>query len=357
MFELNPSVDKSSLFSKAKAFISLSSLSDKKEQANRISSIHVLRGIAAFSVVLFHFTKESTISLSSDNPLRLLGAHGHYGVQAFFVISGCVIPYTMYKNAYGFHQLWRFLGRRCIRIEIPYVATVALEAGLILVAVLTPWRLVVSDRLSWQNVLMHIGYLNTFTGDEWLVPVFWTLGIEFQYYILIALIYPLMLSKSHLIRALVLCAMVLSSLLPVHGGILFVHLPYFALGIILFFSITGQLDQKMSLLWMLLIVFFIQFRFGYEEVIVVILSTLTILFFSYEFRWSDFLGNISFSLYLVHVPIGGRWFVLTEMFIQSEIIKSIAIVAYIGLILLVSYLFYLWVEKPSMILSKRVKYM
>ena len=49
-------------------------------------------------------------------------------------------------------------------------------------------------------------------------------------------------------------------------------------------------------------------------------------FFEMDFKWSAFLGMISYSVYLVHVPFGGRLLMLTQMFNQSEWTKTVLIV-------------------------------
>src|SRR5690606_28624124 len=49
--------------------------------------------------------------------------------------------------------------------------------------------------IDYIQLFSHLGYLNNFIGKDWLNPVFWTLAIEFQYYLLIALFFPLISSK------------------------------------------------------------------------------------------------------------------------------------------------------------------
>ena len=59
-----------------------------------------LRGMAALAVCLFHFTCGNPEFLSPSDPIRGVGSFGWLGVEAFFVISGFVIPYSLYLRSY-----------------------------------------------------------------------------------------------------------------------------------------------------------------------------------------------------------------------------------------------------------------
>ena len=133
--------------------------------ATRIESLDFLRGIAAFGVMLFHYTAESSIHLSDENPLRIVGIHGHLGVGIFFIISGLVIPYSMYLSSYKIHSIGKFLAKRTIRLEIPYLVLIVVEALFDYLSSLTPWRDSISERLDAFNILLHVGYLNGIWGE------------------------------------------------------------------------------------------------------------------------------------------------------------------------------------------------
>ena len=56
----------------------------------------------------------------------------------------------------------------------------------------------------------HLGYLNTFLGLAWLNPVYWSLAIEFQFYILIGLAMPALVAARPAARlAAIVCMVVL----------------------------------------------------------------------------------------------------------------------------------------------------
>ena len=69
-----------------------------------------------------------------------------------------------------------------------------------------------------------------------------------------------------------------------------------------------------------------------------------------------FLGSISYSLYLVHPPIGKIVFTLGRRFATSESAKVAITFAALGLAILAAYLLYVVVEGPSQRWSSSFKY-
>ena len=86
-------------------------------------SINILRGLAALAVCLFHFTDGF---LQPENRLRIVNHYGYLGVDAFFVISGFVIPYSFSVKNYHIKQYWSFFKKRFVRIEPAYWASMFL---------------------------------------------------------------------------------------------------------------------------------------------------------------------------------------------------------------------------------------
>ena len=67
-----------------------------RNSGERLQAVEYTRGVAAFMVMWFHFTY-----LMPDGVLRASGLYGYLGVEAFFVISGFIIPYAMDLRHYG----------------------------------------------------------------------------------------------------------------------------------------------------------------------------------------------------------------------------------------------------------------
>ncbi|MDR3715393.1 MAG: acyltransferase family protein, partial [Puia sp.] len=85
--------------------------------AREISSIELLRGIASAMVCYFHLARGNERYLPDTSIVRRMGDWGWTGVEIFFVISGFVIPYSMFVKNYSAGNFLAFLKKRIIRIE------------------------------------------------------------------------------------------------------------------------------------------------------------------------------------------------------------------------------------------------
>jgi peptidoglycan/LPS O-acetylase OafA/YrhL len=157
----------------------------------RLSSLDCLRGIAAVLVMWFHFAYANN-NLTHSPLLKASGKYGHLGVEIFFVISGFILPYSLYKANFSVKKHWKnFLAKRFFRIEPPYLAALLLTLTInIFVPLITGKNQV--PNYSLAQILSHIDYLTAILDYEWVNLVFWTLAIEFQFYLLLILIYPLL---------------------------------------------------------------------------------------------------------------------------------------------------------------------
>ena len=84
----------------------------------RVPILDALRGLAALSVCLYHFTYGNP-DPNPDPWITKVGSFGRHGVDAFFVVSGFVIPFALEQGGYRLRDFWRFLAKRIIRIDPP----------------------------------------------------------------------------------------------------------------------------------------------------------------------------------------------------------------------------------------------
>jgi peptidoglycan/LPS O-acetylase OafA/YrhL len=161
----------------------------------RSTFIDALRGIAAFSVACYHITRYGPLPEPAKEfiprVLQIWFDHGWMGVQVFFVISGFVIAYSVRKARVTPGYLGNYALRRSIRLDPPYWTTILFVLLLHFVMHLhlgfdspldVPSKL--EPALSWQLIASHLLYLQNILHYDNLSAGFWTLCIEVQFYLL-----------------------------------------------------------------------------------------------------------------------------------------------------------------------------
>ena len=309
----------------------------------------MLRGIAALAVTIFHFTN----ALPNTFWLQKVGSFGWVGVEMFFIISGFVIPYALYKRNYVLKDWSNFLLRRVIRIEPPYLVCIILTILLNFLSTLSPLYKGEDFQINIHNILLHIGYLVPFFKETWLSPVFWTLAIEFQFYVLAALIFALIVSKKNYLKVIALVIVLSSYYLIPSGNFVFHYSSFFVLGIVLFYQKCNILKKEYAHVINIALLILIYYQFSTVILIASILTWCTITFLkNWENKGLLFLGTISYSLYLIHVPVGGRIINLAKNFITSNNGSALVILVALMVTLIASYIFYRIVELPSLKLER-----
>jgi len=328
----------------------------EKEKLGYLSSLDLLRGLAALAVCFFHFTHGNPDFLNNTNILFQVGRYGFLGVDVFFVISGFVIPYSMYRGRFSFGKIGLFLGKRFIRIEPPYILSIIMVVSLNWISTLSPYYKGAPFQIDSTALALHLGYLNAFFEFPWVNDVYWTLAIEFQYYILIALIFPLLIHPKKWIAYLTLTIFGMLGFFITRHSLIFNYGFLFIVGILLFQFRIGYLEKSHFGAMLLIALLIIFIKFDHRYLIAALLPYFFITYFIFNDRISKFLGNISYSIYLIHIPIGGRIINLTETFIQNELLRSLFVFVALAVSIFAAWVFYRIIEKPSQELAKRINY-
>ncbi len=336
-----------------------------RASAARIPVLDLLRGVAALTVCLYHFTDPRDGLFTAGDPLRRTTWQGWLGVEIFFVISGFVIPFSMHQRSYRLRDAGGFLVRRLKRLEPPYLACILLILLLNWLWTIIPGMSAKSQNVTVPQLLAHLGYLNAILKDinplwdyEWLSPVFWTLAIEFQFYIFMALVFPLLVHERPAVRIASVAAVALMGFIDSRNVALLPHwLPLFAIGIVAFQLYSGKLPLGWSAVLMIAISGLSWHIVGERQTAVGLATALSILLLA---TWKPprllapltFLGTVSYSLYLLHIPIGGA---LIHFASQREaapshryLIVTAAITASVG----AAWIFWYAVERPSQAWAK-----
>lgn len=314
------------------------------------TSVQQLRGISALAVVFCHYGSD----LNGYPNLSSLFNKGQLGVHVFFFISGYIILYSLIKNEYTIKNFFRFLLKRSIRIEPVYLLT-------ILLTLLTFWlfSFIPSFKGSVipfipQQFLAHIFHVVPFTNYQFYNHVFWTLSIEFQFYLLIGVVYFLSDKLVYRIAFLLLFSSTIFLSLPKSYYLLTSYAPIFALGMALLLYNNSKL--KVYLLVALICALLIWLKIGLLSLILVIIAGLLINFSNIKLKPLVFLGDISYSLYIIHplvlIYLLGTFKKLNIQF-YDDLIKLIVNIA---VAIAAAYVLFKIVEKPSISFSKKISY-
>lgn len=322
-------------------------MTDKKV----ILGVQYLRGLAALGVLLCHYGS----SIKGYSFLVAAFQYGQTGVHVFFLISGFIIVYSLSKANYKPAQFLRFLAKRSIRIDPAYYATIILTILLFRILSAIPSFNGSAIPFIPQQFVAHILYVVPFTKYPFYNHIFWTLCIEFQFYILVGLLY--FLSDRKIYRTLFLLLFCATSFIKPGIGYYLVstYAPIFCLGISLVDVVN---DRKINNL-ILPAVFagMVAYQFGAGIFFLLMLSCIIIVFVNTFNKPLFLLGEISYSLYLIHplvfIVVAGVLkklnFNLADHQLWWLLLEAIIAV-------LLTRLFYLAIERPSLWLSKRIFY-
>ncbi|HKD85014.1 MAG TPA: acyltransferase [Terriglobales bacterium] len=322
-------------------------IADSKQ---RIGIINALRAFAALAVAWGHFVA------GQGKYLGLSGKYGYLGVEIFFVISGFVIPWSLYRSRYILRDYPRFLLKRNVRLYPPYLASIAitiLATNFILVPLFHIPRLTTTGR----DLLLHFGYLNDLAHVRWINVVYWTLAIEFQWYLLIGLSVPLLASSRRLLRFAATSLMMLAYFTVYWDRLVFHYLPIFLIGVFVF-QYRAEIIEWREMLGLIVVMVLSMHRVsGWLVPLVSVPTGLLIAFSTLQSRRMDRVGDVSYSLYLLHLPIGvsvigflSHWLPYSSYYIG--ILDVIGIAASMW----AAWIMYQFIEKPSQEMSSAIRF-
>jgi peptidoglycan/LPS O-acetylase OafA/YrhL len=317
---------------------------------DRIDIVNALRAFAAIFVAWGHF------SSGQGSWLNWSGQYGYTGVDIFFVISGFIIPYSLYRSRYTLANFWRFVVKRSIRLYPPYLISIPVS---ILAAnlVLRPLFPNAAIHVGGRQLLYHLLFLNDLTGVPWINVVYWTLAIEWQWYLLVGLLFPLLVSRHALVRCVPVAIAMASYFLCTSDRIVPHTLPIFLIGVLVFQHKIGLIGRGRMLTLIAAMLWAMRGPTGWLVAGISVATGLVIAFVSFRHRLADFLGDVSYSVYLLHLPIGVSligWLSHLLPFSGSylgalDLAGMLASVAAAALL-------YRWVEKPSQEMSSRMRF-
>jgi len=192
-----------------------------KNQRSYLPNLDLLRVVAAYFVLLFHFRWEG------DDSLTYICSFGYLGVYVFFAISGFITPLAMEWSDYSLSKWRKFLISRFFRLYPAFAFIAVIQIGL--------YALNGSSRfeeMTFLQLVANFTWTAELLGEDWLVAVFWTLAIEAQFTFLILFVYPLLHHKREWARALVVLILIGLNYLLGRGDTIFNYSAIFSMGIL-----------------------------------------------------------------------------------------------------------------------------
>jgi peptidoglycan/LPS O-acetylase OafA/YrhL len=308
--------------------------------APRLIEIDSLRGIAAFWVVIFHFSFGVGYWLK-DDPVRAAmvapfnwNMEGLLAVDMFFMISGFVILMTIEKS----RSVADFVIARFARLYPAYWACLAMTAAVI---EMIPEP---AQSISAGQIAANLTMLNLYFRSQPVEAVYWSLAIELGFYAMMATIFAV--NQLHNLERLGTVWIVLSLLLlkifPQVGAVVpwriqaATALPWAPLffGGILVYRIRheGPTTIRIGLLAACLII-----RAAGAPLVYTVGTAVIFALFSLaatgratflRLRPLQYLGAISYPLYLVHQSIGFR--------IQDTVVMRLGLSAIDGFVIAIA---------------------
>jgi peptidoglycan/LPS O-acetylase OafA/YrhL len=324
------------------------------DSPGRIAIVEYLRGFAALSVAWFHLTNGY-----ADSWVSTAGSYGWLGVEVFFVISGFILPVAISRtfDNYRIGDFPVFLARRIIRLEPPYIASIALALVLWQLSAIAPGFQGAPPHYETKQILAHLFYLIPFTHSDWLQPIYWTLAYEFAFYIILGLCFPAIGKEDKQLYFIVLSIgvglCVFLDILPERSLLFIIGLCMFRLRCYRSDSLAA--NALLSIFCVGLIALSdpaIAFMGLASMACIHLFRVVSLPNICHKLLIQ--LGAISYSLYLTHVIIGGRVVNLGKRYVDIPWQQFLLSLFALFVCVLFSIVFRRLVEVPALVLSRRV---
>lgn len=332
----------------------------------RLYQIDLLRFIAAFAVMLYHYTFRGYHGDENFTTIRFplledFTKYGYLGVDLFFIISGFVITLSITNS-----NFIDFLKSRIIRLYPSYWICLILTTVISLSFI--NYNSITTEQFYW-NMSMLNGYFNI----PYIDGVYWSLFIEIKFYVIILLILSNKFTQKHIDAIMIIWLLItffntfqiiktpkIYFLSSIKNQLILDYSAYFIAGY--FFYKMFINDRKRLSLIMIIICYTISiynaiertarlekhYHLNFSSIQISIIITLFYLVFLLitskkmeQFnlkKWQTF-GLLTYPLYLIHQNIG--YYLLN---ISKPINKYISLIVICILMIIISYIIHKYFE-------------
>lgn len=345
-----------------------------------LGGVESLRAYAAFAIVIFHVIHLTQAPV--PHSLEFMKWFFGYGVPLFFVVSAFSLAYGYEGRLFGKGQLQEFYLRRLMRIAPLYYLAIATW--------LTAMALIGGPPPGLSLLALCLTFtFNLAPGAvDGIAPASWSIGVEMLFY----LIFPFVLALARTLPRAILVTLAFTALalafaaagtrlklnpsFVVHG--LVFNLPYFGFGLIafkLYQHASPRLGGLLTIAGLALTVGFwasagLAGRIGWTANILYMMAwgaPFALICLGMALKppallsnpATEFLGKISFGLYLGHPQV---IFVLSQLGIYERIRQvpggsgvtfPLAVLATSVVLIPIAWALYVFVERPGIELGRR----
>jgi len=353
----------------------------------RFAFIQILRGVAAMLVVWSHLSgfwlldvgKTSFLQTRWERwivgPFHIFQNGGHLGVVIFFLISGYIITHTSLRE-----DRPTFLVRRVFRIFPMLIVATAIAFGFFVLSLLTHTKLIGISGGSVLHWLSSLVLVDGFLPGGRAMDVTWTLVVELIFYTMTFAL--LGVSRIHPLRSVwimlgiwVVLSVVSLDLGPIHRSAnseVALYVGFLIIGRVIYLvqqKLIAVVDALVAGgLALLLYCLFIEVAEpgfliapgGYRGMEPIVTYAFALIIFLAMMRLAPstvvqpfkMLGDISYSLYLLHIPVGITVLnLLNAVGVPTDVNVIVAILASIG----VAWITHHFVELPAQRLARRIR--
>ncbi|MCY2996409.1 MAG: acyltransferase [Planctomycetota bacterium] len=373
----------------------------------RFAAIDALRGLGAVGIACYHIHRYGPLPEAADailpGSIQTLIGHGWMAVQMFFVVAGFVTAYSLRNERLNLSASANFALRRLLRLGIPYWMILLLVLGMSYPAIYGLKDTTLAEPISWHQFLANAFFLHKILGYDSLSAGLWFVCIDLQFGLLMVTLSWLAqrLACGHPrgstvdVLALTATYVPLALLSLFYFGVgtddyTWLHTYFYLcfLGVLAWWALERRVPAWFFWTYMVLLVVGLLQRwelesvptpaeivavgepaesaplYGVKEVAMAMLTGVGIFLLGrsghlntwFKARWLQYLGKISYSLFLIHYPVS--WAVTTLGYgLTGE--RPAAAVCWLGLAVLASVgaadLMYRFVERPSVRWVQRLK--
>lgn len=334
-----------------------------RNNSNRMPLIDALKAIAALLVLTHHFSSYGPLAESARHHFPAvfdwLFAYGRMAVQVFLVIAGFLAARGLAAQGQALSAsplplIWK----RYLRLVVPYLAAIGL--AIIAAAIADRWLddAAIPARATFKQWLAHAALLHGLLGIDALSAGVWYIAIDFQLFALMAIL--LWAGRRRLVAPALVLAVATASLFWFNRDATWDNWAIYFFGSYgLGAAAWWASERRQMSAWLGVMVcvtvaaLIVDFRLR----ILLALTVALLLGFGRRSglleRWPDarplaFLGQISYSIFLVHFPV---LLLANALYAQAGYDSPLATGLGLGLSwgasLLAAMLFYRWIESPE----------